>query len=252
MNTMACRLCLLCFTAFNHVTSVTINIEPSNVTAFTGDDVTLECQTRRQKPGELVIWKKVSGINEQIASINNRSTNSYKFHIRDTYNLVIRDVTVKDDGLYQCDAETNTATAYVSVSVPMESLTLTSDVTSVLPSDGDVNLTCRSWHSHPPADLRWFKGQRELNDVKSVTSKIYKSDGFGDCESTITVRMRSVEGDIPFRCVADLPAKLAIKEVFLFPRVAISGGQETHAKNSKLLQSVVITALSLLHLLWLS
>ncbi|XP_046544738.1 cell adhesion molecule 2-like [Haliotis rubra] len=216
---MTMRLCLLCFTAFNLVTSVTITITPSNVTAFRGDDVTLECGTGRQKPGELVIWKKISGTNERIASINNRSTNSYKFYIRNTYNLVIRDVTVMDDGLYQCDAETNTATAYVSVSVPMERLTLTSDMTSVSPSDGDVNLTCRSWHSHPPADLRWFKGQRELNDITTVTSKIYQSDGFGDCESTITVRMRSGEGDIPFRCVADLPAKTAIKEVFLFPRV---------------------------------
>ncbi|KAG8450325.1 hypothetical protein GDO86_002829, partial [Hymenochirus boettgeri] len=87
--------------------------------------------------------------------------------------ISISDVTLSDEGLYTCSLFTmpvKTSKAFLTVLGVPEKPHITGFTSPIM--EGDiVHLTCKSSGSKPAADIRWFKNDQEITDVRKVQEK---------------------------------------------------------------------------------
>ncbi|KAL3867976.1 hypothetical protein ACJMK2_040817 [Sinanodonta woodiana] len=160
----------------------------------------------------------------EIVAYNNQTVNYTKYEVTGTYKLSIFHTNLEDEALYECQTDGKKANAALSVSVPMDSMTITWNAQTPLNYDSEVELICRSYHSRPPAELSWYWGNHDFSRDAHYCYKLYNADGFGDSVSVLRVSMMNHRNsEIPFRCVASLPANDRVRTEYAFlPITSIS------------------------------
>ncbi|KAL0985033.1 hypothetical protein UPYG_G00152080 [Umbra pygmaea] len=117
--------------------------------------------------------------------------------------ITLTNVSVTDEGGYFCQLytdDTHHQVATLSVLVPPETPTI--EVTQEAVEGAEVELTCLSPRSKPPATLRWFKDRREITGVVSQqeTGKTVS------VSSTIRLPVERKDNGAPVSCEAFHPA----------------------------------------------
>ncbi|ESO87518.1 hypothetical protein LOTGIDRAFT_166399 [Lottia gigantea] len=199
-----------------------------SISVLLGNDITIPCQILPVEESPLVLWEKIWPLPEfQLLTYNDRTTNNSKYVTIRNNSLIIRRVTLKDEGVYQCEIGDVKYKVSLNVSVSMTLLELTYDGSLPFTAGTAVALICRSTHSRPPADLRWFHGIADVTIKASKTlKKLTDENGFGNSEGILSVLIKDEQSDIPYRCIADLPGHHTVKTVFLFPLTTCFGNSE--------------------------
>lgn len=180
----------------------TITTEPSNTTAIVGDTAEFYCGvTGTQDGGTILSWRRVE-TNFFIGS-DSTPSNTTKYDITDKYRLYIQNVTMDDEGEYQCQLSLQVFTAFLVVSDPPATMTLTWEH-STQELDQTGNLTCVTGSSKPAAELRWFRGNTELTTGFYTTTTNGMND-YGTAMSTMELTLTEALDGETYTCQADVP-----------------------------------------------
>lgn len=121
--------------------------------------------------------------------------------------ITIADVQLSDEGEYTCSIFTmpvRTARATVTVlGVPGKPQIL--GVESAVPEGGKVTLTCTSTGSKPPATLRWYRGQQELEGRPDVVESV-QDDPTYNVSSELTLEVSRDDNNALITCAVDHPS----------------------------------------------
>ncbi|XP_037642429.1 cell adhesion molecule 3 isoform X1 [Sebastes umbrosus] len=121
--------------------------------------------------------------------------------------ITIADVQLSDEGEYTCSIFTmpvRTARATVTVlGVPGKPQIL--GVENAVPEGGKVTLTCTSTGSKPPATLRWYRGQQELEGRPDVVESV-QDDPTYNVSSELTLEVSRDDNNALITCAVDHPS----------------------------------------------
>ncbi|XP_074508241.1 cell adhesion molecule 3 isoform X5 [Sebastes fasciatus] len=121
--------------------------------------------------------------------------------------ITIADVQLSDEGEYTCSIFTmpvRTARATVTVlGVPGKPQIL--GVENAVPEGGKVTLTCTSTGSKPPAKLRWYRGQQELEGRPDVVESV-QDDPTYNVSSELTLEVSRDDNNALITCAVDHPS----------------------------------------------
>ncbi|XP_029309665.1 cell adhesion molecule 3 isoform X2 [Cottoperca gobio] len=121
--------------------------------------------------------------------------------------ITIGEVQLSDEGEYTCSIFTMpvlTARATVTVlGVPGKPQILGFE--SAVPEGGKVTLTCTSTGSKPPATLRWYRGEQELEGRPDVVESV-PDDPTYNVSSELTLEVSRSDDNALITCAVDHPS----------------------------------------------
>ncbi|XP_008105883.1 cell adhesion molecule 2 isoform X3 [Anolis carolinensis] len=140
-----------------------------NVTVIEGETATLTCRVD-QNDNTSLQWSNPA---QQTLYFDDKKAlrdNRIELLRASWHELTIRvtDVSLSDEGQYTCSLFTmpvKTSKAFLTVLGVPESPQITGFVSPVMEGDR-MELTCKTSGSKPAADIRWFKNDKEVKDVK--------------------------------------------------------------------------------------
>ncbi|XP_067936951.1 uncharacterized protein [Watersipora subatra] len=198
---------------------------PTTTTQEIGSRFTLKCAVADKTSSDTVFWKlkPENTAGTKLLTFNENSNNAPFYEIETgTFNLIVKNATYEDDGMFECEAGANVVSARVYVYDKPESMTLDWEHSinkpdAVKPNE-EYKLRCSTIHSHPPATHRYFKDGVELNGSGIVYTYMNDTDtsrGYGDVTSTLpfTPSKDDIDKVKTIRCVADLYNKLNVSHV---------------------------------------
>ncbi|KAI8497592.1 Cell adhesion molecule 2 [Branchiostoma belcheri] len=181
-------------------TGVTQSQTPVDRTAIEGDHVELRCDTAYDRTKDFYWSEAVIGIilyRPAGADVNNVTIPISRFRGRvslvglDSVNLRIDNVTMADEGSYNCqqkhaDQQGTLQRLRVLEAVPPDPAapTVTGYSGGFLTPGSNVTLTCVSMGARPPANLTWWTGDTQL---KASNSSTPDSTWQGDTRSEVTI-----------------------------------------------------------------
>ncbi|XP_077866157.1 synaptogenesis protein syg-2-like [Saccoglossus kowalevskii] len=172
--------------------SVAIQITgPSDIDILEGNDATLECVITGLSSPNAVSWSIVGSPNLRIFTVypngmvahaadydaNKHSDWSIDQSRTNHYDLIIPDVNIDDDGIYDCGLNIDTpgtiASHYgtLSVTVPVTSVSIdgySTGTTVYIIHGSESSFTCRVIGTKPSADIDWFIGTQLYQGTLSV------------------------------------------------------------------------------------
>ncbi|XP_013413221.1 kin of IRRE-like protein 1 [Lingula anatina] len=198
--------------------AIQIDQAPQNSTVLVGDNVTLGCQISGKGSSDRVYWRRCSinslqcdKASSTLISLDSVSVlDANKYSVVGTYNITIYNVSVAEEGLYQCETEvssaiTATAAAHLNVIAMPTNLTAYWSLPSPLKENVAVNATCVSVNSRPPATLRWYRGTTDITaQATTITSNATQNNGYGDTTSYISITPVVANHGQTYRCIATL------------------------------------------------
>ncbi|XP_072850118.1 cell adhesion molecule 2 isoform X2 [Pogona vitticeps] len=142
-----------------------------NVTVIEGETATLTCRVD-QNDNTSLQWSNPA---QQTLYFDDKKAlrdNRIELLRASWHELTIRvtDVSLSDEGQYTCSLFTmpvKTSKAFLTVLGVPESPQITGFTSPVMEGD-KMELTCKTSGSKPAADIRWFKNDKEVKDVKYV------------------------------------------------------------------------------------
>ncbi|XP_022662859.1 nephrin-like isoform X2 [Varroa destructor] len=220
-------------------------VRPRDIKTAQGENVLLECQVGNRRG--LVQWSKDGFLLGYQTSIPGFPGHSMDIdEARGVYNLVIRNVQMADEGVYQCQVGPASngvtpirAEANLHVILPPVRLDINGsrgpEVVFAVRANTRVVLTCTAKKARPAARIRWFRKSVELVPEAARTLTIEETERRVTTVSSITLwPSQSVLND-QYTCEALHPA--------LQPNGSGSGNTNTAGKHMKITALVrVMTA----------
>ncbi|CAK8693269.1 unnamed protein product [Clavelina lepadiformis] len=132
---------------------------------------------------------------------------------RGVQNLRISDVTIDDDGFYNCQVLTSEAklrsrSAYLNVLAPPKSLVLlqaNDDVISVM-VDQRVDVTCLANLSKPQSTIRWSYSGSNVTETLDEEVEVQPSSKLVSTKSFLRIKATRSQNGSVVRCIASHPA----------------------------------------------
>ncbi|XP_059200207.1 cell adhesion molecule 3 [Centropristis striata] len=179
----------------------------SDETVSVGGTVTLTCRVPESDNSSLQ-WSNTAQQTLYFGEKRALRDNRIQLH-RSTsteLSITIADVQLSDEGEYTCSIFTmpvRTARATVTVlGVPGKPQILGFE--NAVPEGGKVTLTCTSTGSKPPARLRWYRGDQEL-DGKNVVAPV-PDDPTYNVSSELTLEVSRSDDNALITCAVDHPS----------------------------------------------
>lgn len=180
----------------------------SDETVSVGGTVTLTCRVPESDNSSLQ-WSNTAQQTLYFGEKRALRDNRIQLH-RSTpteLSITIADVQLSDEGEYTCSIFTmpvRTARATVTV-LGVPGKPQISGFESAVPEGGKVTLTCTSTGSKPPARLRWYKGDQELEERPDVVESV-PDDPTYNVSSEITLTVTSSDDNALIICAVDHPS----------------------------------------------
>ncbi|XP_050061787.1 nephrin-like isoform X2 [Aphis gossypii] len=191
-------------------------VVPQNVSAREGTNVTLVCEIN-DITGD-VQWTKDGLALGYAAEIPGHPRHSMVIDAGNgVYNLLVRNVTITDDALYQCQVSPGPAagskpirsSATLSVQIPPSSVEIinkSEDSKLEVQENHEVTIECIARNSKPASRIVWFRGDEEINPERSdnineetageTKLKLYT------VRSRIKITAKSNDNNVIYKCEA--------------------------------------------------
>ncbi|XP_031141858.1 cell adhesion molecule 3 isoform X5 [Sander lucioperca] len=180
----------------------------SDETVSVGGTVTLTCRVPESDNSSLQ-WSNTAQQTLYFGEKRALRDNRIQLH-RSTpteLSITIAEVQLSDEGEYTCSIFTmpvRTARATVTVlGVPGEPQILGFE--NAVPEGGKVTLTCTSTGSKPPARLRWYRGDQELEGRPNVVESV-PDDPTYNVSSELTLEVSRSDDKALITCAVDHPS----------------------------------------------
>ncbi|XP_078120242.1 cell adhesion molecule 3 isoform X2 [Sander vitreus] len=180
----------------------------SDETVSVGGTVTLTCRVPESDNSSLQ-WSNTAQQTLYFGEKRALRDNRIQLH-RSTpteLSITIAEVQLSDEGEYTCSIFTmpvRTARATVTVlGVPGEPQILGFE--NAVPEGGKVTLTCTSTGSKPPARLRWYRGEQELEGRPNVVESV-PDDPTYNVSSELTLEVSRSDDKALITCAVDHPS----------------------------------------------
>ncbi|XP_034742725.1 cell adhesion molecule 3 isoform X2 [Etheostoma cragini] len=180
----------------------------SDETVSVGGTVTLTCRVPESDNSSLQ-WSNTAQQTLYFGEKRALRDNRIQLH-RSTpteLSITIAEVQLSDEGEYTCSIFTmpvRTARATVTVlGVPGEPQILGFE--NAVPEGGKVTLTCTSTGSKPPARLRWYRGDQELEGRPDVVESV-PDDPTYNVSSELTLEVSRSDDKALITCAVDHPS----------------------------------------------
>jgi len=164
-----------------------------NLTTSVGNTVHLPCRVK-QVGRNTVAWvrksdSRILSIEEDTIVQDNRFL-AVKAPSREEWTLVIRNVTTRDDGAYECQISTQSKMShfvYLKVLVPSVQIDGSPDIFAKAGST--VELTCTvADHSSSTFTIKWTKEGEEIRQETSADLEVELREEGGHIQSVLTIR----------------------------------------------------------------
>ncbi|CAI6356936.1 unnamed protein product [Macrosiphum euphorbiae] len=192
-------------------------VEPKNVNAREGSNVTLLCEID-DLTGD-VQWTKDGLALGYAAEIPGHPRHSMMTDPGNgVYNLLVRNVTITDDALYQCQVSPGPAAGSKPIrsSATLSVLTPPSSVEIINTSEGsklevqenhEVSIECIVRNSKPASRIVWFRGDEEINPEQRSDNEIEETadetrSKLFTVRSRIKVTAKSNDDRVKYKCEA--------------------------------------------------
>ncbi|XP_051259755.1 cell adhesion molecule 3 isoform X2 [Dicentrarchus labrax] len=180
----------------------------SDETVSVGGTVTLTCRVAESDNSSLQ-WSNTAQQTLYFGEKRALRDNRIQLH-RSTateLSITIAEVLLSDEGEYTCSIFTmpvRTARATVTV-LGVPGKPQISGFESAVPEGGKVTLTCTSTGSKPPAKLRWFRGNQELEGRPNVVESV-PDDPTYNVSSELTLEVSRSDDKALITCAVDHPS----------------------------------------------
>ncbi|XP_050438831.1 nephrin [Adelges cooleyi] len=212
-------------------------VTPKDVNARQGTNVTLRCEIN-DISGD-VQWTKDGLALGYAAEIPGHPRHSMVIDAGNgVYNLLVREITVKDDALYQCQVSPGPipgskpirSSARLTVLTPPSSVKITDlnlDTILEVQENQEAVIDCTARNSKPPSTIVWSRGHVEINPEnreENITEEISEISNtkLYTVHSRIKVRTTSQDDRVKYTCEARhealaTPLKSSIQIRVLYP-----------------------------------
>ncbi|VVC38576.1 Fibronectin type III,Immunoglobulin-like domain,Immunoglobulin C1-set,Immunoglobulin/major [Cinara cedri] len=212
-------------------------VSPKDVNAREGANVTLNCEID-DISGD-VQWTKDGLALGYAAEIPGHPRHSMVIDSGNgVYNLLVRNVTIMDDALYQCQVSPGPATgskpirssARLSVLMPPTSIKIeddNSDSTLEVKENHEVTIECVARNSKPASTIMWFRDRAEVNAVERTDTVAEETSNQTNLKmftvrSTIKIIATSNDDHVKYSCEArhealSEPLKTTVQIRVLYP-----------------------------------
>uniref|UniRef100_A0A7N8X8G9 Cell adhesion molecule 3 n=1 Tax=Mastacembelus armatus TaxID=205130 RepID=A0A7N8X8G9_9TELE len=180
----------------------------SDETVSVGGTVTLTCRVTESDNSSLQ-WSNTAQQTLYFGEKRALRDNRIQLH-RSTsteLSITIADVQLSDEGEYTCSIFTmpvRTARATVTV-LGVPSKPQISGFENAVPEGSKVTLTCTSTGSKPPARLRWYRGDQELEGRPDVVESV-PDDPTYNVSSELTLEVSRSDDNALITCAVDHPS----------------------------------------------
>ncbi|KAG1947592.1 cell adhesion molecule 4 isoform X2 [Pimephales promelas] len=203
-------LSLLLLVSYSH-TARGQAVQAENVTVLEGGTAQISCRLQNYD-GSIVV---IQNPRRQTLFFNGtRALKDDRFQMvlfsQQLVRITLTNVSVSDEGGYFCQLytdDTHHQVATLSVVVPPEMPTV--EVKTEAVEGGEVELTCLSPRSKPPATLRWVRDRREIPGVISQQ----ENGKTVSVSNTIRIPVERKDNGAALSCEASHPALVAQKRV---------------------------------------
>ncbi|XP_077865824.1 synaptogenesis protein syg-2-like, partial [Saccoglossus kowalevskii] len=224
---------------------------PSDIDILEGNDATLECVITGLSSPNAVSWSIVGSPNLRIFTVypNGMVVNAADYDANkhsdwriyqsrtNHYDLIIPDVNIDDDGVYDCGLSTDTPGTILShygtlsVTVPVTSVSIdgySTGTTVDIIHGSESTFTCRVIGTTPSADIDWFIGTQlyqgtlsvendgKLRDTTSVFTFTPNLDNFDDkqlqCKASNTVERSPVTSHVLLHVKVAIPSNPVLSD----------------------------------------
>lgn len=180
----------------------------SDETVSVGGTVTLTCRVAESDNSSLQ-WSNTAQQTLYFGEKRALRDNRIQLH-RSTsteLSITIADVQLTDEGEYTCSIFTmpvRTARATVTV-LGVPGKPQISGFENAVPEGDKVTLTCTSTGSKPPASLRWYRGDEELEGRPNVVEPVLDDPTY-NVSSELTLTVSSSDDNAFITCAVDHPS----------------------------------------------
>lgn len=180
----------------------------SDETVSVGGTVTLTCRVAESDNSSLQ-WSNTAQQTLYFGEKRALRDNRIQLH-RSTpteLSITISDVQLSDEGEYTCSIFTMpvlTARATVTV-LGVPSKPQISGFENPVPEGERVTLVCTTTGSKPPAKLRWYKGDQEVEGYADVVVPVQEDPTY-NVSSELTLEVRATDDNILITCAVDHPS----------------------------------------------
>ncbi|XP_051895701.1 cell adhesion molecule 1-like isoform X5 [Pristis pectinata] len=182
------------------------NLVTDDVVVVEGEVATISCRVKNNDDSviqllnpsrQTIYFREVRPLKDNRFQLVNFSSSELR--------VSLSNVSLVDEGKYVCQLYTDPpqeAFATITVLVPPETPTIDADK-DVVNEGEEVEFTCSTSGSKPAADIKWLKGDQELQES---TSNFEEEEKLFNVTSKLVLRVSRLDDGLPVTCQVEHPA----------------------------------------------
>ncbi|XP_062894756.1 cell adhesion molecule 1-like isoform X2 [Mobula hypostoma] len=182
------------------------NLETDDVEVVEGGVATISCRVKNNDDSviqllnpsrQTIYFREVRPLKDNRFQLVNFSSSELR--------VSLSNVSLVDEGKYVCQLYTDPpqeAYATITVLVPPETPTIDADK-DVVNEGEEVEFTCSTSGSKPAAEIKWMKGDEELQES---TSNFEEEEKLFNVTSKLVMRVSRLDDGLPVTCQVEHPA----------------------------------------------
>ncbi|XP_067827084.1 cell adhesion molecule 1a isoform X1 [Heptranchias perlo] len=185
------------------------NLATDDVVVVEGEVATISCRVKNNDDSviqllnpsrQTIYFREVRPLKDNRFQLVNFSSSELR--------VSLSNVSLVDEGRYVCQLYTDPpqeAFATITVLVPPDTPTI--DANKDIVSEGEeVEFTCSTTGSKPPAEIKWLKGDQELQESTSNFEEDPKEEKLFNVTSKLVLRVSRLDDGLPVTCQVEHPA----------------------------------------------
>ncbi|XP_067910072.1 cell adhesion molecule 1a isoform X2 [Heterodontus francisci] len=185
------------------------NLVTDDVVVVEGEVATISCRVKNNDDSviqllnpsrQTIYFREVRPLKDNRFQLVNFSSSELR--------VSLSNVSLVDEGRYVCQLYTDPpqeAYATITVLVPPETPTI--DASKDIVSEGEeVEFTCSTTGGKPPAEIKWLKGDQELQESTSNFEEDPKEEKLFNVTSKLVLKVSRLDDGLPVTCQVEHPA----------------------------------------------
>ncbi|XP_078388319.1 cell adhesion molecule 1 isoform X3 [Cetorhinus maximus] len=185
------------------------NLVTDDVVVVQGEVATISCRVRNNDDSviqllnpsrQTIYFREVRPLKDNRFQLVNFSSSELR--------VSLSNVSLVDEGRYVCQLYTDPpqeAFATITVLVPPETLTIDANKDTV--SEGEeVEFTCSTTGSKPAAEIKWLKGDQEMQESTGNVEEDPREEKLFNVTSKLVLKVSRLDDGLPVTCQVEHPA----------------------------------------------
>ncbi|XP_048471477.1 cell adhesion molecule 1a isoform X3 [Rhincodon typus] len=185
------------------------NLVTDNVVVVEGEVATISCRVKNNDDSviqllnpsrQTIYFREVRPLKDNRFQLVNFSSSELR--------VSLSNVSLVDEGKYVCQLYTDPpqeAFATVTVLVPPETPTIDANK-DVLNEGEDVEFTCSTTGSKPAAEIKWLKGDEEMQESAGNVEEDPREEKLFNVTSRLVLKVSRLDDGLPVTCQVEHPA----------------------------------------------